>query len=148
MFVNVYLCEYVQWVFAGFLFLSHSPVFFLCLCLCCCRHSDVSKSLFLWQCVWAPWSSRWLIVTINLHLPLASPHPLHWTDHWSSCHGCCVHPSESSPVALHGCTPVVFKTSDIKNFHFSHQCWWFTPTNYSTNYCLNVKPGQVRHFFL
>lgn len=39
--------------------LSLTPVF----SLCCCRHSDVSESLFLWQCVWAPGSSRWMLVT-------------------------------------------------------------------------------------
>lgn len=81
----VCLWVYEWWVcvclHAYFFSFSHSPVFFLCPCLCCCRHSDVSESLFLWQCVWAPWSSRWMIVILN-RAPAASPHHLHLRDHW------------------------------------------------------------------
>lgn len=58
-----------------------------------------------------------MIVTLNLGVPLASPHPVHWKDHWFPVLSWLHCAPKNSPLALHGCAPVVFTTS--KTFHSS-----------------------------
>lgn len=118
-------------------------VFFLCPCLCCCRHTDVSESLFLWQCVWAPWSSRWMIVTFNLRVPVASPHPPHRRDHWFPCSVLAVlcNPLKSPlwlcmAVILSYLQPLILK-------HFI--CPWMLEAYCHYNY---GKPGKAFYFVI